>query len=46
MLGDDVELAGDAFARDRVVDDAHQALPAEVVDDAQDPEAATVGFAT
>jgi hypothetical protein len=29
-----------------IVDDAHQALPAEVVDDAQDPEAATVGFAT
>ncbi len=43
MLGDDVEFAGDTFARDRVVDDGRQAFPAEVVDDAQDPEAAAVG---
>ena len=43
ILGDDVEFAGDAFARDRVVDDGGQAFPAEVVDDAQDPEAAAVG---
>ena len=43
MLGDDVEFPGDTFARDRVVDEGRQALPAEVVDDAQDPEAAAVG---
>lgn len=43
MLGDDVEFPGDTFARDRVVDDGGQALAAEVVDDAQDPEAAAVG---
>lgn len=43
MLDDDVEFAGDTLARDRVVDDGRQALPAEVVDDAQDPEAAAVG---
>lgn len=36
MLGDDVEFPGDTLTRDRIVDDRGQALPAEVVDDAQD----------
>ena len=42
-LGDLVELAADPLAGERVVDDGCQALPAEVVDDAQDAEAPAVG---
>jgi hypothetical protein len=43
MLSDDVEFAGDPLARDRVVDNGGKALACEVVDDAQDPEAAAIG---
>ena len=42
-LGDLVELARDPFAGQRVVGDGCQALPAEVVDDAQDAEAPAIG---
>lgn len=35
-LGDLVQLAGDTFTRERVIDHSGQTLPAEVVNDAQD----------
>ena len=38
MLGNGVQLATDAAARDRVVDNRCQAFLAVVVDDAEDPE--------
>jgi hypothetical protein len=41
-LGNGVELSGDTLARERVVDDRGQALPTEVVNDAQDAEAASI----
>lgn len=41
-LGDLVQLAGDTFTRERVIDHNGQALPAEVVNDAQDTKAPAI----
>ena len=46
QLGDPVEFPCHMMARDRCVDDGTQALPAAVVDDAQDPELTTPGQAS
>ena len=41
-FGDRIQFASGTFARDRVVHDGRQAFPAEVVDDTQDAEAASI----
>lgn len=45
QLCDPVQFPRHTMARDRRLDDGGQALPAEVVDDAQDPEPPTPGQA-
>ena len=42
MFGDRIQFSGHAFPGDRIVDNGRKALPAEVVDDTQDADAAPV----
>ena len=42
MFGDRIQFSGYAFPGDLIVDNGRKALPAEVVDDTQDADAAPV----